>query len=217
MKKIAIGIVLILISNHFATGLSFAQVHIVRANLIPKADQTKETPTPAPTNAVPTSTPMPTPVSTITPTVPAATPHIVQPKATAAPIQSTQKDDNQPTPTPDIVSPLASYTVTPTPAPKPIAATKNKKNPPQPVSQLITAPFELAVNMLPKNYYAEQGLKPRTTTMLLLLSLLCMVGGSIFLAWPYLIRAKNRIFAASQKEKRIIYLHLPSKKGLAKA
>jgi hypothetical protein len=176
----------------------------------PNAQQSSEEPTATipPNNTAPTTTPAPTAAPTAS--VPTATPAPAQQSSATQTINKVQ-----PTPTPEFVSPLASYVVTPTPKPKAVAGTTTKKTPSKQVAQLIAAPLAIAKTVMPNSYYDEEGLDPKTTNNLLLFAGSSVLLGSLLLAWPSLLELKNRILASFHREDKIVYLH--SGKGLLKA
>lgn len=172
--------------------------------------------TPSPTAA---SSPTPKPKTSLTPTptigtnlniTPTVTPKLTPPDETITP---TPKQSPQPTSTPapsptetvqntpgPIFAQSNEIIVTPTPTPQPVVLSHTIQTA-LPLGRIITAPFDLVTNYLPKNYYDDQGLTPQTNNLLLILSFLCISLGAGLLQWPSILKAKNHLLAPSSKKR----------------
>ncbi len=166
--------------------------------------------TPTPTAA---SSPTPKPKTSLTPTpstgvslntTPTVTPKLTQTVETTTP---TPKQSPEPTSTPapsptEAPGPIFAQSdesiTTPTPTPQPVVLSHTFQ-PVLPLGRIITAPFDLVTNYLPKNYYDDQGLTPQTNNLLLILAFLCISVGTGLLQWPTILKAKHHIFASSKK------------------
>jgi hypothetical protein len=193
MKRTGIFLLTVFIGFMTATGVIFAQT------TAPTPDSTlAQVTNPTPTEKVtpPPSTPAPTTAPTTTQVTPAPT--VLEEKPTSTPHVIQQTQTNKPTPTPTQEPP------TPTPKPKPFVLAITKKPPVSPLNGIITAPFDLVMNTLPQNYYSDQGLAPTTTRILLAVSFLCLMSGTVLLAWPSILRTKKRLVTAAFKQRKAI-------------
>jgi hypothetical protein len=201
MKKTGIFLFTIYICTNLTTSVLFAQAKPVPANA-PRIIAQTTNPTPTTATTQPTDTPAPT--VTTTQVTAAPTPQTTAP--TAAPEQIHQTQAPSPTATPTPVPP------TPTLKPKPLVVTTLKKPPSSPISSIITVPFNLVANSLPQSYYDDQGLSPITTKVLLGIAFLFLMSGTLLLAWPTLVRSRNRFSAHTLRERSAIpYLDLAGK------
>jgi hypothetical protein len=196
MKKYVMVLFLLFFIN---TQVTFAQT--TPAPVLAERVTTKDTnPTPTPKVATePTTTIAPT-IAPTTQVTPVPTQQQKNEEPTIVPAQSQQSEQPKPTATPTPVPP------TTTPKPNPLVLSSVKKPPASPIQSIISAPFDLVMNSLPQSYYNDEGLAPTTNRILLAAGLLSIIFGIVLLKWPSLVKAKNRIFAPTYKERPYPYV-----------